>query len=225
MAEEIKYTEKELKQPDRFVSAIESGVNFAGDHSRVLLAIVGSVIIILLGAYFINTGAEKNLYEANEVFNEAMDAYSLGNQEEALAKFEETATTYSGEPISDLATYYSGMINYNMGNFDKSREQLSAFLASDVNDRMLRDSALLTQGLSSYSEGNWEQAIQYLSQMQTGAGSPYEAMGQLHLAFSYQRSGQPDKAQDVYKNMYESTPGFNPSSLADRQFNEPSGQN
>ena len=219
MAEKIKYTEKELKQPDKFVGAIESAVNFAGDHSRVLLAAVGAIIVVIVGAYFINTSAENNAFEANTSFDAALEQYALGNEDEALTMFLNTADEYSGEDISNIAVYYAGIINYNQGNYEESRKLLSRFLASDVSDSMLRDSAILTQGLASYSEGNWEQAIEYLTTLRTGVGSPYETMGQLHLAFSYQRSGQPQKANEVYKEMYESVPGFNPTSLTDRQFN------
>jgi tetratricopeptide (TPR) repeat protein len=216
MAEKIKYTEKELKQPDRFVGAIESAVNFAGDHSRLLLAVVGAIIVILVGAYFINITTENKAFDANIMFNEALDLYNEGNEEEALAGFLETAETYSGESISNIAIYYAGLINYNLGNYEDSRQLLSEFLASDVKERMLRDSAILTQGLASYSEGNWTQAIEYLTKLESGTGSPYETMGKLHLAFSYQRSGQPQKANEVYKDMYESVPGFNPASVANR---------
>lgn len=216
MAEKIKYTEKELKQPDRFVGAIESAVNFAGDHSRVLLAVVGAVIVILVGAYFMNTSAENKAFEANIMFDEALDLYNSGNEEEALAMFLETAEKYSDENISNIAVYYAGLINYNMGNYEESRQLLSKFLSSDVQESMLRDSALLTQGLASYSEGDWTQAIEYLTKIETGTGSPYETMGKLHLAFSYQRSGQLQKANEVYEDMYESVPGFNPASVANR---------
>ncbi len=217
MAEKIKYTEKELKQPDRFVGAIERAVDFAADHGRLLLAVVGSAIVILIGAYFINVSAENKAFEANIMFDEALDLYNSGNGEEALPIFLETAEKYSNENISNIAVYYAGLINYNMGNYDQSRELLSKFLSSDVNERMLRDSAILTQGLASYSEGNWTQAIEYLTKLETGAGSPYETMGRLHLAFSYQRSGQPQKATEVYEDMYKSVPGFNPASVANRQ--------
>ena len=216
MAEKIKYTEKELKQPDKFVGAIERAVNFAGDHSRVLLALVVSIVVVLVGAYYINTSAENKAYDANIMFDEALELYKTGNEDEALAAFKEMVDKYPGEKISSIAVYYSGLINYNIGNYEESRRLLSEFLASDVNDRMLRDSAILTQGLASYSEGNWNQAIEYLTKLDSGTGSPYVAMGKLHLAFSYQRSGQPQKANEVYKEMYESVPGFNPASAANR---------
>ena len=216
MAEKIKYTEKELKQPDRFVGAIERAVDFAADHSRVLLAVVGAIIVILVGAYFMNTSAENKAFEANIVFDEALELYKSGDKEGALAGFLETADKYSSEEISNIAIYYAGLTNYNLGNYEESRQLLSQFLASDVSDRMLRDSAILTQGLASYSEGNWTEAIEYLSAISTGSGSPYETMGRLHLAFSYQRSGQAQKANEVYKEMYENVPGFNPASVANQ---------
>jgi|GEM_PF-664976 len=216
MAEKIKYTEKELKQPDRFVGAIESAVNFAGGHSRLLLAAVVAVIVVLVGAYFMNTSAENKVFEANMMFDDALELYNEGKEKEALPVFLETAEKYSGEKISNIAVYYAGIINYNMGNYEESRRLLSEFLASDVKESMLRDSAILTQGLASYSEGNWAQAIEYLTKLKVGTGSPYETMGRLHLAFSYQRSGQPQKANEIYKDMYESVPGFNPASVANR---------
>lgn len=225
MAEKIKYTEKELKQPDKFVGAIETAVNFAGDHSRVLLAAALAIVVVIVGAFLINTSAENKAFEANSMFNKGFDLYALGQEEEALPVFLETAEKYSDEDISNVAIYYAGLINYNLGNYEESRQLLSRFLATDVKDNLLRDSAILTQGLASYSEGNWTEAIEYLTQIRMGTGSPYETMGRLHLAFSYQRSGQPQKATEVYQDMYESVPGFSPESLTDRQFQPQSQAN
>ena len=215
---QIKYTEKELKQPDRFVGAIAAAVDYIADHSKKLLLMVAAVIVILLAAYFINVNNQNKAFEANIMFDDALELYNAGNEEEALAGFLETADTYGDEKISNIAVYYAGLINYNLGNYEESRQLLSEFLASDVDDRMLRDSALLTQGLASYSEGNWTQAIEYLIGIESGLGSPYETMAKLHLAFSYERSGQPQKATNIYKELYERKSGNNPGiSSAARQ--------
>ena len=211
MATKIKYTEKELKQPDEFNKTVVRVIDFASDHAKKILIALAIIIAILVGAFFVNSNSHKKELEANVMFDNAFVLFDAGDYEVALKGFLDTAEKYPGEGISNIALYYAAIINFKNTNYNEAVSLLKRFEAKEVNEPMLVESAVLNQGLAYFKQNEWQKAIDYLSKINNPA-SPYEKQAKLHIALSYQKLGDTDRANAIYNQIYQnqacSNPGF-----------------
>ncbi len=210
MAKKIKYTEKELKGPDQFTRTVISGFEYFADHTTKILVIVVAIIVVLAAAYTVSTYSGKKEEKASVMFDAAVEEYESGNYEQALNEFLLVNREFSGSNISNIALYYAGLINYRLGNYDESVNNLNGFLGSGVNDRILDQSAIFTQGLARYKQGKWQEAIDYLSKVSSAPeGGPYTAQARLLSALSYEKLGKPEQAETLYRELNQNQPAVN----------------
>jgi len=211
MATKIKYTEKELKQPDEFNKTITRIIDFTADHAKKILISLAVIIVILIGVYFANSNSQKKVIEANNMFDNALALFNVGDSQGALKGFLDTAEQYPGEGISNIALYYAAIINFNDGNYNESVNLLNRFESNEVKEPMLVESAILTQGLAYFNQNEWNKAIDSLSKINDPA-SPYEKQAKLHIAMSYEKLGDTDRAKSIYNQIYlnqvDSNPGL-----------------
>ncbi len=210
MATKIKYTQKELKGPDKFSSTVIAGFEYFSDHSKKIVLIVVTVIVVLVAAYFVQGHRENKDDAANTMFNSAVGQFNAGNDQEALNEFIALRNEYPGNKITKIALYYAGVINFRLGNYDESVKELNEFLNSGVEEDMLIQSALLTQGLARFEQGKWQQAVELLSQFEKMPEGPLQERARIHLALTYEKLGQPQKADAIYKELYKRPSGLNP---------------
>lgn len=200
MSKKIKYTQKDLKQPDKFREGVGRSIDLASDNFNKILIALGIIIAFFVGAFIISSNAEKKKLEANAKFEDAMDSYVNGKSDQALSLFLETYEQYPDVKISQIALYYAGIINYEKENYDKSITLLEKFTRNGVTDQNLIDAAHLTQGLASFNQENWQQAVDYLSKL-NNSGSPYGEQAKIHLGLAYQKLGDQEKAQQIYREV------------------------
>ena len=200
MSEKIKYTQKELKQPDKFATFIVNLTDRAAENFNKLLYAFGSLVVIIIIIYVFTSYQKKQEETAGTQFEQALALYNSGYADEALTQFSHLAAEYPNQQSSRLATYYSGTIYYDSEQYEKSIEEMTKYLNSSPKNKLLEDSATLTVGLSYYNLQNWEEAVNYLSKIQD-TGSPYERQARINLGLAYEKLGQFDKAQDIYKSV------------------------
>ena len=209
MSRKIKVTQKELKSPDKFREAVSNTILFLSDNYKKILLVISGVVIIAIIAFVLINRLEKENLEANSEFSEASKLYSSGNSQEALSKFLAVREKYPDTRISTLALYYAGSINYELGNYEQSISLLNDFMNSDVNDQTLRDAAYLTLGLSSFNLGKWQEAVDYLSELNKDGG-PYENQARLHIGMSLEKMGRSNEAEEIYKQILNEQTANNP---------------
>jgi TolA-binding protein len=209
MSRKIKVTQKELKSPDKFREAVSNTILFLSDNYKKILLVIFVVITIAVITFVLINRLEKRDLEANSEFSEASKIYSDGNSQEALSKFLAVREKYPDTRISTIALYYAGSINYELGNYDQSISQLNDFMNSDLDDQTLKDAAYLTLGLSSFNLGKWQEAIDYLSQLNQDGG-PYANQARLHIGMSLEKLGRSDEAEEIYKQILNEQTANNP---------------
>lgn len=209
MATEIKYTEKELKQPDEFNKFVARAIDFTADHAKKILIAIAVVIVILIGAFFISSSSEQQSLEANSSFDNAFSLFAAGDNEGALKGFLATVEQYPDQGISNIALYYAAIINFNNKNYDESVNLLNRFVSNEANDPVLIEAAVLAQGLAYFNQNEWQKALDYLSKI-TDPMSPYERQAKLHTALSYEKLGDTEKAKAIFDQISESQNAFNP---------------
>jgi outer membrane protein assembly factor BamD (BamD/ComL family) len=210
MATKIKYTQKELKGPDKFSSTVIAGFEYFSEHSKKIVLIVVAVIAVLIAAYVLQGFRENKDDEAADMFNSAVEQFNAGNEQEALNGFLALRKEFPDNKITKIALYYAGVINFRLGNYDESINELNEFLNSGVDEDLLIQSALLTQGLARFEQGKWQQAVEFLSQFEKMPEGPIRDRARIHLALSYEKMGQPQKAEVIYKDLYKKPAGMNP---------------
>ena len=209
MATEIKYTEKELKQPDEFNKVITRAIDFTADHGKKILIAIAVIIVLLVGIFFVNSSSQQKSLEANSSFDTAFSLFESGDNEGALKGFLATAEQYPDQGISNVALYYAAIINFNNGNYDESINLLNRFESNEANEPLLIQSAILTQGLAYFNQNEWQKAIDSFSKI-TDPTSPYERQAKLHTALSYEKLGDTDRAKSIYDQMSQNQTGVNP---------------
>ena len=205
----IKYTEKELKQPDEFNKTIARIIDFTADHAKKILIAVVIIIVVLVGAFFINSSSHQSEIEANNMFDEAVGKFYDGDLDGALAGFLETEKNYPDQGVSNIALYYAALVNYNNENYEESINILNQFEADELGEPMLTDSAILIQGLAYFNQNEWQKSIDYLSRI-VETSSPYENQAKLHMAISYEKLGDEDRANAIYYQLNQSSPDRDP---------------
>lgn len=209
MATKIKYTEKELKQPDEFNKTVMRIIDFTADHAKKILIAVGLVIIILIAAFILNSGSEKERIEANNMFDSAMELYNNGDNQGALSGFLETEKAFPDQGVSNIALYYAAIISFNEGNYSETVSLLNRFEKSEIDEPLLVESATLTQGLAYFNQNEWQNAIDYFSNI-TDPASPFEKEAKLYSAISYEKLGDTARAKEIYDQITQTQAGINP---------------
>lgn len=209
MATKIKYTEKELKQPDEFNKTVMRIIDFTADHAKKILIAVGLVIIILITAFILNSGSEKERIEANNMFDSAMELYNDGDNQGALSGFLETEKAFPDQGVSNIALYYAAIINFNEGNYSETVSLLNRFEKSEIDEPLLVESATLAQGLAYFNQNEWQNAIDYFSNI-TDPASPFEKEAKLYSAISYEKLGDTARAKEIYDQITQTQAGINP---------------
>ncbi len=199
-SQKIQYTQKELKQPDKFRAFIIKVVNKAEENFSKILYIFSIAVVVLL-VVLTFTSYQDNLSEkAGVELGKALEFYNNGNAKEALGSFSNIISEYPNQQAAKLAMYYSGTIHYESEQYEKSIHDMLRYLSSSPNTRILEDSANLTVGLAYYNIQKWEDAVKFLSKIDDSS-SLYRHQGKLNLALSYEKLGQDKKAREIYKNV------------------------
>ncbi len=196
--EKIKYTQKELKQPDKFTAFIVRLVDkVEKNFNKILFALVATVLVFAFVLGF-NFYQNKKSDGVGAKFADALELYNSGNAEEALGRFSDIASRYPDEQAAKLSIYYSGTIYYDSDQYEKSIEKMQEYLESKPDSQVLRDSSNLTLGLAYYNLQKWEDSIKSLSKIDS-SDSLYRKAAKINLALAYEKTGQAQKAQEIYK--------------------------
>ncbi len=208
MAKKIKFTQKEIKSPDKFRQSVTDAIDFISDNYKKVLLAAGGVIIVIVAIMVTNIFYEKRELQANAKLREAIELYSNKDLEQALNDLTSIKEEYPQVDISKIVNYYMGLISYDIGNYDETIDQLTEFVSSGVSDQILIDSANLTMGMASYNIGEWQQAIDYLSMVDKGDG-PYGAQAKLLMSLSLEKQGKISEAEDTYREVLFKTQSNN----------------
>ena len=196
----IKYTTKELKRPDRFREFLAESLEGLSEHFNKILIGIGVIAVGLLGICFTSSQQEEKDLLANEQFQKAIKSYDDGEMKNSLSQLQTLREEHPKTDVSILALYQMGMINYKLGNYDKAINYLGLFLDEDPEDSIFLDGANVVIGLSYFKLEKWGKSIEYLSEVD-GSTSPYYVQARRHLSLVYEKTGEPEKAEKIRKEM------------------------
>lgn len=202
MSEKIKYTQKDLKKPDKFAERVLYVIEQIPNYYNIILYGIFILIISLVLVYIISVNREARTLEASKLFDESLQKYESGQILEALGSFSELREEYSGKKPAILATYYSGLISYDIGDYEASIELLDEYIRKGTGDELLRQSAIFTKGLAYFNLEKWEEAVSTLSRLE-GVNSPYERKAMLHVGLALENTGEHEKAEEYFRDVLQ----------------------
>lgn len=200
----IKYTQKELKRPDKFREILVEWVAGSPRYFNKILLSVVVVAVGLVGSYLVYSYSEKQNSLASERFLQALENYGNGEMKKSLSQLKKLRKEYPKAEVSTTALYQIGMINYRMGNFKEAAKNLKLFLNKDVDDAVVRDSVNLVIGLSDFQLKKWDRSVAYLSKI-NDRESPYYAQARRHLGIIYEKKGEKKKAEKIWMETISET--------------------
>ncbi len=124
----------------------------------------------------------------------------------------------SGSPDADYAVYRRAVMYGLDGNLDLKVSELSR-LASDYPKSRWIPAAMLEKGRTFAALGKTQQAVKAFEQLRSSHRSSAEARkGMLNLALTYMESSQPERAEEVYKEILTTWPTSEEASLANEDL-------
>jgi predicted negative regulator of RcsB-dependent stress response len=126
-----KITRKELKQPDEFVSLLESAQEFFFNNLRQV--IISSIVVLAVGAVALGT----YLYESHrdriaaQQFYTALSALNAKEYNTAAQDFSKLAEAEPGRHLGRLARFYLASAYMGQNDLPHARDALIAFLGEE----------------------------------------------------------------------------------------------
>ncbi len=217
MARKIRYSRKDLKGPDEFVSTLGKTTSWISENRYRVLA--GFGILLLLAGGIFGTRAWTQWQERKATqdlwphLNRAREFLLAPAQadEEKLARLEQFLTAhvnlYPDRRAAVYARYYLGSIAFLRGNYDLSAGQFRQAVAGEKETAGLMP-YLLRLGLAQAMEakGDPASAEAYGEAAARAPGREMRVQAQLGQARSLAASGRGPEAVSVYRSILQENP-------------------
>jgi len=216
MAEKIRYTRKDLKGPDEFITTFGRILAWCKDN-RLKVAVGALCVIAVLGvafgtrAYFQwqENKASRDLWpyldQARAVMAEpaAADSGKLGELEQQIATH---TTMHPGTRAAVYGEYYLGSIAFQRGEYAKSVSRFREGIKSGKDEGILR--YLLREGLGASLEAQGDYAGAAVAYRDAGgyADGELKVLSQVGEARVLALSGKKAAAEELYKQILRENP-------------------
>jgi tetratricopeptide (TPR) repeat protein len=218
MARKIKYTRKDLKGPDEFISTLGRATLWIKENHVPVLAALTAVILAAGGvygtrAYYRWQEAKANrdlwpqLIQAQEVLRSpgVADEEKLDRLERFLAA---QVSAHPGTEAAVFAQYYLGSIAFLHGNYDRSAEHFRSAITSGKEQGTVMD-FLLREGLAQTFEakGDAENAQKaYGEAAGFATGELFRTQARMGQARALATLGRNQEATEVFRRILAENP-------------------
>jgi hypothetical protein len=200
-----KLSRKELRQPDWFQVASESGLEYFNRHKNVVFAAVAALLVIgvFIGGW--QLFKERQNVAASEEFSKALALYQSERYPEAIAAFEDLKG-YRWSRYSVLAHLYLANGYLATGDTDKAVSEGQRSLAATRPNSLYRQIALISLATAEEGKKDCKAALQHFSEAQNISG-PLQGRARLGKARCAEQLGDTATAIAAYKEYLKETPG------------------
>lgn len=216
MAEKIRYTRKDLKGPDEFVSAFSRAVAWARENRLKLLSAAGGALLLVGGVFgaqayyrWEESKASRDLWPHLSRVREYLQT-PAGAYPEAFARLEQFLaaylTRYPGTASAVYARYFLGSIAFHRGNYELSVAQFrSAIRENKAEEAVLP--FLLRNGLAQALEakGDFGAAAEAYREAAAGASGELRAQARTGEARTLALSGRKPESDALYRQVLTET--------------------
>ena len=217
MARKIKYTRKDLKSPDEFISTLGRATLWIKENRVTVVAAVAVAFLALGGifgtrAYFHwqETEASRDLWP---LMNQARENLQnpAGTDSEKLAQLEQSLAAqvkkHPGTRAEVFARYYLGSIAYRRKDYDRSAAEFRSAIANGKEQRTVMD-FLLREGLAQALEakGDVESAEKAYEEAASFANGELRTQAWMGQARLLAHQGRKDEAAAVFRKILAENP-------------------
>ncbi len=225
MAEKIKYTRKDLKGPDEFMTTLGRAVAWAGENRPKVLAAVAVLVLVFGGTLgtraWLRWEEEKatatlwpHLNRAREFLQAptAADAEKLARLEQFLAAH---VQAHPKSKAALYARYYLGSIAYTRGNYEMSIHWFRAALDGTKDQPDM--AYLVRTGLAQACEakGDFAAAAGAYKDAADGASGELRVEARMGQARTLLLMGRRDDAATIYRAVVAEAPDSPQKELAE----------
>ncbi|HKN00210.1 MAG TPA: tetratricopeptide repeat protein [Candidatus Binataceae bacterium] len=192
-----KLTRKELKQPDEFMSFVESTREFfVGNLKQVIISaiVVVGAAAIAIGTYMYERHRDR---VAGEQFSTALAALNAKQYRDAETEFAALAEEEPGRRLGKLSQFYLGSAFLGDNDLPHARDALVAFVAEE-HDPTFANLALTNLAVIYERMGDFAKAASAYQQASTVPG-PEQVRAQLGVARMLAKQGAKDAAIAIYR--------------------------
>ena len=186
---------KELKQ-DEIREALAHGAEAVLTHQRATWIIAGIVVGVLVAVFGWRFWSERQTLKAAAMFDGATKVY-------------EARIRAPGEPE------HPGEVTYVA---EKNKYEDAAKKFAEVAGQYSRTRpglmARYYAALSLEKLGRWEEAQKWLREMENSGDAEFAALARFNLAETFERTGKPDQASALYRQLIEKPAALVPKPLA-----------
>lgn len=232
-----KLTRKEILREDVIGKTLSETSHWAVRHWKSIALAVGALILVIVGVVGWRTYSAAKEAERQAAFAEALrlfhaevrDQDATEEQEtstepvfdsreakygQALERFEQLATEYSGTTVGQFADYYAALCLRELGRTDEAQARLESLLGQvpspDLKNLVQQSLAELASAAGDHRKAAalWQQIVDAPS-----ARFPM-SMALLRLAEAKERAGELAEALELYRRIVREFPGTTAASQA-----------
>lgn len=216
MAEKIRYTRRDLKGPDEFISTFGRIVAWCKENSTKVataasIVLAALVVALATSAYFRwqESKASAEIWPFLDQAREMLAAPSgaapggMADMERSIAQL---AEKHSGTRAALYAQYYLGCIAFRRGDYEASVARFRDAIKIGKDEGVLR--FMLRNGLASSLEakGDFQGAAASYRDAAESAGPGLKAQARLDEGRALELAGKKQEAAAVYRRIVEETP-------------------
>ncbi len=217
MTRKIKYTRKDLKSPDEFISTLGRTTAWMQENrSTVIVAL--AVVLLAFGGVFgtisylrwQETKAARELWPPMDRAREILQATAIADREtleEIGQSLSAAVDRYPGSRAALFASYYLGSIAYRLGDYDRSAAQFRSAIADGKDQGTVMD-FLLREGLAQSLEakGDLDGAGKAYAEAAAIARGEMRTLAWMGQARTSALRGQTDEAAAVLRKILAENP-------------------
>jgi tetratricopeptide (TPR) repeat protein len=190
-------TRKELKQPDEFVSIVESAEEFLLSNLRQVIisaAVVLAVAAVAAGTWYYEVHRDR--MAANQFYT-ALTALNSKNYDTAAQDFSHLAEAEPNRRLGRLARFYIGLSYLGQNDLPRARDALIAFLGEEHDPTYISlgrtDLAVVYEKMGEFAkaEDEYRQAA--------AVPGPEQSRAELGVARMMMQQGNHSAAIEVYR--------------------------
>jgi tetratricopeptide (TPR) repeat protein len=199
-----KITRKELKQPDEFVSFVDSATEFLLDNLRAV--IISSIVVvaaagIVIGTYMYETRRDRIV---GNKFYQALAMLSAKQYSSAEDQFAKLAEEEPNRRVGKLSRFYLGCAYLGANDLPHARDAFVAFVAEE-HDSTYANLALTNLGVIYERMGDYAKAAGAYQQA-SGVPGPEQVRAQLGMARMLAKQGVKEGAIAAYRAFLSAHP-------------------
>ena len=217
MTRKIKYTRKELKSPDEFISTLGRTTLWMKENLSTVLVALAAVLLAFGGVFgtlsyfrWQETKAARDLWPQMNLAREALQAPAAPDNEN-LEQIEKSLSAqvnmYPDTRAARFATYYLGSIAYRRGDYDRSVTQFRSAISDGKGQGTIMD-FLLREGLAQALEakGDLDGAQKTYAEAVTFARGELRTQAWMGQARTLSIQGRNEEAAVVFRKILAENP-------------------